>query len=334
MKTLKILALVFVSLIVIIGFTIFFAPDEAHIERKIIVQVPSKLIYQDLMVFKNFNTWNPWAAKDPKTTWIFSGPDFGVDAQMNWTSEVVGNGQMKIIKANYPNSVTYEMDFGYGSKPTASILLLETDQGTEVTWTYDEVNMSGFGKIMGLAMDKFLGPDYETGLQNLKTRMELIPDLEYEMEVMELSPYKYLSAVDTVSASQEFVSAKLAQTYGKLMSYIGNNSLEQTGAPIAIYTRADESGFSFIPGIPVDAVNVTDEALMIRETASGKVLRTVYYGAYEEMEPAYYQMESFIDFLNLKSNGNPWEEYITDPATESNTENWLTYIYWPVTLKE
>jgi effector-binding domain-containing protein len=335
MKFLKILGIVVLIAIAALAVVIIVSPDETHMERKIVIAAPSKLIYQDLMIYRNFNTWNPWAAKDPNVKWEFSGPDIGVGASMKWVSESedVGSGQMKMIDATYPTSVTYEMDFGYG-KPLAYLYLEDVENGTQVTWTYDEKGLTGFSKLFGLMMDGFLGPDYESGLSNLKNRMESIPLIEYDMEVMEVSGYQYLSMSDTVFAPLDQVTAKLGQTYGQLMSYMGKNAIEQNGQPLAVYLQADESGFAFIPGIPVNATETMDEAYMIRQTAEGMVLRTAFLGPYDAMEPAYHQMESFIEFLNLESAGSPWEEYVTDPGMEPNPSNWLTHIYWPVQLKD
>ena len=101
-----------------------------------------------------------------------------------------------------------------------------------------------------------------------------------------------------------------------------------------IKVNVETQTFRFIPGIPMTTESVDSESLMLRATPDGYELRASYYGPYEAMEPTYIEMESLIGFFNMVSAGAPWEEYVTDPGLESNPDNWLTYIHWPIKYKE
>lgn len=334
MKIFKIIGIVLIAIASIIGVAIIAAPSETHISRSTIIDAPSKLIYQDLLILKNFNYWSPWATKDTNTRWEYYGPNLGAGAGMKWYSEdtQVGNGEMSIENASYPNSITYRMDFGYNIA-NASILLKESEIGTEVTWTYDEVGIQGFYKLFALMTESFLGPDYVQGLANLKVRMENAPRPSVDMEIMRGATMDYVGTRDTIEAPIELISTKLAQHFGEILAFAGSNNLEQQGAPITVYLEAGDL-FKFIPGIPMSVDQVTDENLMLRSTPEGYELRAAYYGTYEAMEPTYNEMAALMDFYHMESASSPWEEYVTDPGSEPDSKNWLTYIHWPMKYKD
>lgn len=334
MKFFKIIGIILIALVVIIGVSIMAAPSEAHITRSTVINAPSKLIYQDLLIFKNFNEWSPWSEKDPNIRWEYYGPSVGTGAGMKWYSEdpKVGDGEMSLASASYPSSITYRLGFGYSSAD-ATVFLNESEMGTEVTWTYDEVGITGFYKLFSLMTESFLGPDYEQGLAKLKTRMEKAPIPSVDMEIMMGAEIDYIGTKDTIEAPIELISTKMAQYFGEILAYAGNNAIEQQGSPITVYLQAGEI-FKFIPGIPMTTDQVTDDQLMLRTTPDGYELRASYYGTYEAMEPTYNEMAALMEFYNMESADSPWEEYVTDPGSEPNAENWLTYIHWPVKYKD
>ena len=55
-----------------------------------------------------------------------------------------------------------------------------------------------------------------------------------------------------------------------------------------------------------------------------------YYGAYEEMEPAYKDLETYMKMNDLEKTGDILEFYITDPVDELDTTKWLTHIVYPI----
>ena len=65
MRVIKIVVLIVFLLVLAVLSLIYFLPDKAHMEREIVIDAPASKVYQDLISFRNFNKWSPWAAKDP-----------------------------------------------------------------------------------------------------------------------------------------------------------------------------------------------------------------------------------------------------------------------------
>lgn len=154
----------------------FLLPSEVTLERSIVIDAPPKAVYPYVNSFTGFNKWSPWAKIDPETKYDFSGPESGVGARMEWTSEHpnVGAGAQEITAAVVDQRVESLLQFD-GQAPSKAIFVLEgRDQNrTHVTWEFHgDMGNNPIGRWIGLMMDDMLGPDYETGLQNLKEVVE------------------------------------------------------------------------------------------------------------------------------------------------------------------
>lgn len=170
---------IFIGLIVILAsiFVIgLFLPANTHVERSIKINANDETVFRLINNFREFNRWSPWAAKDKNTQYTFEGPVSGEGAAMSWVSEhpQVGNGSQKIeISSPYSHIVT-SLNFGSMGGAKASFKLDEEDGNTTVVWGFDvKHDMNPINRIFGMfMMDKWVGGDYEVGLQNLKQLAE------------------------------------------------------------------------------------------------------------------------------------------------------------------
>ena len=185
MKILKVVIGLMVAILAFAGIGYFVMSDSVHMERSITINASAEQIYSQLISYKRFNEWSPWARIDPGTQYEYSGPESGVGAKMVWTSDHpdVGNGGQEILEAVENQKIVNKMLFeGFSGDHTADVLLEEEGDATKVTWTYDAKNVTGIGRFMLMGIDKFLGPSYEQGLQSLK---EMIESTEFEVEIHE-----------------------------------------------------------------------------------------------------------------------------------------------------
>ncbi|MDZ7855344.1 MAG: SRPBCC family protein [Sphaerotilus sp.] len=151
-------------------------PDSFSIERSTTVQAPPEKIYPLLADFRRWNAWSPWDRQDPAMKRHFSGALSGQGAVYAWEgNQHVGSGRMEIRSARPVSSVDIQLDLlaPFEARNIASFTLVPEAGATAVTWT-----MSGpmpfLSKVMSLfvSMDRMVGPDFETGLANLKAAAE------------------------------------------------------------------------------------------------------------------------------------------------------------------
>jgi hypothetical protein len=166
-----ILALVvLIALLVVIGFLL---PSKYRVERSVTMRASPDKIFALVNTLKTWPDWTAWNTQrypDMKTT--FTGPDAGVGAQYDWTGKEVGTGFLKITASDPNKGIEYDLNFE-DSPTNGSITMAPTADGVKVTWAnWGDLGMNPVGRYFGLLMDRFMGPDFETGLNNLKKKVE------------------------------------------------------------------------------------------------------------------------------------------------------------------
>ncbi len=171
MKIIKIVLGIIVALVVALLIGGMLLPSEQYVERSALIAADQAEVFSLVSDYRQFNTWSPWAARDPDTEYEFSGPATGVGSTMSWRSEdpSVGNGMQEIVAIEPATMVRSKLTFeGFDEPSYATFKLEPTDSGTRVTWSFDANLDSMLGRYMGLMMDKWVGADYEQGLARLK----------------------------------------------------------------------------------------------------------------------------------------------------------------------
>lgn len=179
-------------------------------------------------------------------------------------------------------------------------------------------------------MENMLGPMYERTLSKLKTRIESRPDFTYDVEQVETQAQPYIGVEVSSSSDPAAIGEAMGEAYGKVMAYMNANSIEMQGAPISINVSYDEQNAEMICAIPVAELMDVDGELVSGQTYEGLALKTVYYGNYDNIGKAHEDLNAYISYNMFERNGQPWEEYITDPMTEPDTSKWMTNVYYPV----
>ncbi|UII27107.1 SRPBCC family protein [Fulvivirga maritima] len=173
MKTGKVLLSILGVILLLAAILLITGPSKVHMDRSITINAPKEKVYSTINNMKKFNEWSPWYEMDPSAKYSFEGPDSGVGAKMTWESAEVGSGAMWIVDAEDNKKVDMQMDFGFGGETHALLILKPTDEGTLVTWTYEEKpGMIARMMYHFIDLEAVLAPDYEQGLKKLKSNLE------------------------------------------------------------------------------------------------------------------------------------------------------------------
>jgi uncharacterized protein YndB with AHSA1/START domain len=173
LKTLALVIVVAVAALLLFAAT---RPDSFSMQRSTTIAAPPDKVFGLINDLKGFNTWNPWALKDPTSKLSYEGSNtVGVGAAYTWQGSSTGVGRMEIIESVAPAKVAARLEFKEPMAATNRVEFTLAPQAgaTLVTWT-----MSGpmpfMSKLMSVFMsfDKMVGPDFEAGLANLKALAE------------------------------------------------------------------------------------------------------------------------------------------------------------------
>lgn len=186
-KNISIVVGALIALFIVIGL---FLPRTWEVSRSATMAASKDRIYAEVANLHNFTKWSPWNDEKDKTLqYTYSGPEIGVDAQQDWTSEKMGKGWLKIVKADPDTGIVYDLFIDMGSMQsslTGAIEFESTGDQTTVTWTDRGDSGNNIFKrwMSALFVTKMLGPDLEKGLAKLKAIVEM-PEPALEVPAVE-----------------------------------------------------------------------------------------------------------------------------------------------------
>lgn len=173
---LKIIAIVFVVLVVAVFGYAATRPNSFRVARSTLIKAPPEKIYALIEDFHQWRSWSPYENLDPAMTRTHGGPASGLGATYGWAGNgKAGAGRMEIVKAASPSELDIRLDFTkpFTAHHKATFTLVPEGETTRVTWAMEGASPFMF-KVMGLVfdMDKMIGKDFETGLASLKVEAE------------------------------------------------------------------------------------------------------------------------------------------------------------------
>lgn len=334
MKILKIIGIIILVIVLLGAAAIAFGPTEAHMQREITINAPADVVFTEIEGFKTFDKFSAWSEVDTTAQVIISGPSSGVGANYRWDSDNpdLGKGSIEIVEMDDKKMVKSKMSFeGYPGEPSASWILAEEDGKTKVIYTYDETDISGIWKLFSLGTESMLAPMYDRTLEKLKARVENRPEFTVKISVQEVAPITFAGKEVSTANDPAEISKAMGEAYSDIMVAITRNNLSMSeGYPLAIATSYSETNLSMICGIPVaEGSNLEGGSVTIQQSPEGLAIRALHFGDYSLLEETHEQINQYAKYYGYELTGNPWEIYVTDPSTETDTTKWVTEVYYP-----
>ena len=151
-------------------------PSTFHVARTGLVSAPPPVVFEQVNVLRNWESWNPWLKLDPAAKTTYEGPPEGKGAISRWVGNGnVGEGSMTITESRPSDLVRFRLDFlkPFASTATAEFTFQPDGDKTLVTWSMDGAN-SFLAKAFGLFMnmDKMIGGPFEDGLADMNAAVE------------------------------------------------------------------------------------------------------------------------------------------------------------------
>lgn len=175
MKVFKKVLLVLVALVAVFLVVGFFLPGSYRVERHIVIRAKADPVFTKVNTLKHWPEWTAWTvARFPDMKLNFSGPEAGGGAVYSWTGKTSGDGTLKLTRSEPGKLIAYDLDFEHGKYLSkGEITFLPEGEAVLVRWTNSgDLGANPVNRWFGLLMDKMMGPDLQTGLDNLKKQAE------------------------------------------------------------------------------------------------------------------------------------------------------------------
>jgi effector-binding domain-containing protein len=320
----------------------FFLPRAVHVERTLSIDRPASTVFALVNGYATIRTWSPWASRDPSAVYTISGPATGVGARMEWEGDprLSGKGWQEITHSVPYTRVQAELHFDQQGMATTYFDIHEQDGGSAVTWGFDTHLTEGqsfaggvVAQYFGLLFDRWIGSDYETGLNNLKTLAESLPNVDFsglEVEVLDVAPLDILYIQSDSSQDPANLAGTLAAAYQEITAFMTGNQIEMSAQPMTITRAWSESGYAFDAAIPVVMKDVVLTGnVQAGKSPSGRAVRVIHRGPYDRMMPTYEKLSAYMTANGLREGPVSWEHYISDPGKTPGNEL-ITHIYFQI----
>ncbi|MFN0081441.1 MAG: SRPBCC family protein [Ferruginibacter sp.] len=176
MKIIKKILIGLATVVLLLLILALFVSKDYKVERSITINKPKTEIFNYIKYLKNQNEYSKWARMDTGMRKVFMGTDATPGFISAWRSsnKDVGMGEQEIKKIIDGQQVDYEIRFEKPMKDVATSFMRTDSIGANETVVKWQIagHMTYPGNLMGLVMDKLIGGDLQTGLENLKKLQE------------------------------------------------------------------------------------------------------------------------------------------------------------------
>jgi effector-binding domain-containing protein len=330
MRVIKFFGVLILIVLVVLTILPVFLPAEAEVSQSILIDASPQTIFRQVNSYKKWRDWSPFELGDPDMKSVYSGPESGVGAAHTWKSEDMGDGSMVILKSEPYSFIQGELDMGSNGKALDEWSFKKTESGTEVVWTLKLADLSyPFGKYFGAFLKSIMQPTQEKGLNKLKEVSELARE-SVVIERVELMEQPSIVIFDSTKIAG--MNGVIEKAMNELYAFMRKSKLEPAGSTFTMYYNWDTTTYIKMGiGFPVYEEVKSQGRVEFFMRPAGKAAKAICIGPYENLGPAHEDMDKYFSDFGLSYTEKPvWEEYVTDPSIEPDSQKWLTNIYYYV----
>lgn len=147
-------------------------------------------------------------------------------------------------------------------------------------------------------------------------------------EIIEQAALPVLS-IRTRTPAQDLPKV-LGQSYGVIMTYLGELGEAPSGPPFTAYYNMDMQDLDVEVGFPVAWTIPSTDDVQAGEIPAGKYATCLYTGPYSEIGAgAYDPLSKFVEVSEFEATGVSYEMYLNDP-TETDPRDLQTRVLFPL----
>lgn len=121
-----------------------------------------------------------------------------------------------------------------------------------------------------------------------------------------------------------------AECFPMIFQHCLRSGVAIAGQPVARYVETGQGLWTIDSAIPVAGEAIPAGEIEAGELRAGPVAFAIHHGAYETLGETHAAIELWIEENGVKTDGAPWESYVTSPAEHPDIADWRTEVFWPL----
>jgi hypothetical protein len=321
-----VLVLILVAAILILGVI---EPTNVVVVRTTVIKAPKDVVFEQISKFHNWPNWSPWYRMDSSVKLNYFGSDGQPGSGYTWEgNQKVGSGEMRDSNINGTQmTYAFKMIKPYKKSANGYFNAEDTAGMTKVTWSmtaHMPYPMNAMDAFMN--MDKLLGGDFESGLNNLKQYVESHNTGASSVEVKEVDfpahTYEGVRSMVNWSDMHKF----FMDSYSMLGKDIGGKI---NGAAAGLYFTWDtvNKRSDMAAVFPVVDTTMAVKGAQFFHAGPGKAVMAVQKGGYSQAMKYHMAIAQYMAAKGMKP-GLVIEEYPVTQQQEPDSNKWVTNIYY------
>jgi hypothetical protein len=255
---------ILISLAIVAGLFLLvaiFLPSQRNLQETVETNRRMTIVYDTLNSLRRFDDWNPLVLRDPKVQLKFSGPDAGVGARMDYSSDnaQIGDGSWEIVESVPNELIVYKLENNdRGTDKTMRFELKPTGRSgrnVEIRQKYHvSYGWNILGRYAGLYVSRNVGDDMAMGMNRLANMLASVPNVDYKQQGTRLENLRRveLPAEDLLvvpAGSVERNNLTIQNSMKSNMEWINRtiaaNGLERAGPMRIVSTELGRENYNF-----------------------------------------------------------------------------------------
>ncbi len=329
-------------LLTLITLSVFVATEDGsyYIEKSTVIPVSKEKVYNYVLDFKNWETFNPFENESDNIT--FSFPSNIVDSKnyFTWRDKNV-SGKIESYSTLKNDSIAQVMT--YNDKETNLYWKFEDNlKNTKVTWIAkgNRGFIDKFNSLIDQTKDSKVENMFETGLANLNKF------LSNDINAFKIS-IEGLVARDTIFYLQSLTNCKVSELPSKIKTIVPklqelaiNTGTKTKGSPFIVYHSKDTLNNKVTVSIAIPTtvkVRTSSESDIITgQIMPFPAVRATLEGDYSHKDKLIKAVYQYMTEKKLKQNytNKVIEVLYRNITTDKQVAQWITHIYVPVIIKK
>lgn len=225
------------------------------------------IVFDTINSVRRFDDWSAIPRYDPAVQLRVSGPDAGVGARVEYSSEDsrIGEGSWEITESVPDTRVVYALENEQrGNNKTMTFALRPTgrnNRNIEITQTYNvDYGWDLLGRFAGLYVSRNVGDDMKLGLGQMGNMLASVPNVDYRVEGSTLTdlaavdrPVENLLVVSAggVERNNQVIQDSMKSNLEWINRTMAANNLEAAGPLRVITTELGRETYTFDIALPV-----------------------------------------------------------------------------------